>query len=232
MSLAGLDKAPVAGVVDGDTLRLRGGQSVRLIGINTPELGRDGRADQPLARLARRALVRAVDAGGGAVWLLDGRESRDRYGRRLAYGYDGSGNSLSSQLLRAGLGFHVAFSPNDALVGCLRDAEASARDEGRGIWEEKFYDPVSVADLPRRQGGFKRLRDRVTHVSFKANGWWIQLGGKVGVRVRPEDRGLFNRASLAALDGREVEVRGWLAPMDGGWWTMQLGHPAMLEVLP
>ncbi|WP_376748670.1 thermonuclease family protein, partial [Stutzerimonas nitrititolerans] len=39
----------VAQVIDGDTLRLVDGRSVRLIGLNTPELGRKGRRAEPFA---------------------------------------------------------------------------------------------------------------------------------------------------------------------------------------
>ena len=51
-------------VVDGDTLRLVDGRSVRLIGINAPEIGRKGRTSEPYAEAARRrlqALVKAND---------------------------------------------------------------------------------------------------------------------------------------------------------------------------
>ena len=46
----------VAKVVDGDTLRLVDGRNVRLIGINTPELGRDARKAEPFAVAAQRRL--------------------------------------------------------------------------------------------------------------------------------------------------------------------------------
>ena len=44
---AGLKSARVASVVDGDTLRLEGGDKVRMIGLNAPELSREGRPAQP-----------------------------------------------------------------------------------------------------------------------------------------------------------------------------------------
>ena len=57
----------VAKVVDGDTLRLVDGRSVRLIGINTPELGRDGRKAEPFAVAAQRRLRALVEASNGRV---------------------------------------------------------------------------------------------------------------------------------------------------------------------
>lgn len=62
-------------VVDGDTLRLVDGRSVRLIGINTPEVGRKGRSSEPYAEAARRRLQALVNASDGRVgWCRALRE--------------------------------------------------------------------------------------------------------------------------------------------------------------
>lgn len=50
--LPGGFSARVEHVYDGDTVRLADGRKVRLIGVNTPELGREGRADESHARAA------------------------------------------------------------------------------------------------------------------------------------------------------------------------------------
>jgi endonuclease YncB( thermonuclease family) len=227
---ARLAKARVDAVIDGDTLRLQGGDRVRLIGINTPELGRDGKPPEPLADQARGALQRLVDAQG-AVWLRDGREPRDKYGRRLAHVFDASGKNLAETLLARGLGFQVAVSPNFGFIECLASAERQARQADLGVWGHTRYEVQPVADLAPRQSGFTRLMGEVTHVSFKENGWWIQVGGKVGVRIKAADQGLFSRPELAALEGQVIEVRGWLVSMRDGWWMINLGHPTMLVTL-
>lgn len=53
---SGLASVAVQRVVDGDTLRLSDGRSVRMIGLNTPELGKQGRSDEPFAVAARKRL--------------------------------------------------------------------------------------------------------------------------------------------------------------------------------
>ena len=222
-----LEQRRVERVVDGDTLRLVGGDSVRLIGVNTPEMARDGKADEPLARSAQQALADMLPSG--RVWLQDGEEARDRHGRRLAYAFDESGASLSGHLIASGLGFHIAVAPNDRYAGCLQGLEAASRASRVGVWGEPRFTARRVSELRADEGGFLRVRDRVTRVSFKQNGWWVQLGGKLGVQIDGPVRSQFSRDELRALDGREVEVRGWLIPMRGGWWMMNLGHPAMLQ---
>src|SRR5690606_38338142 len=103
-----LPQVAVAQVIDGDTLRLTDGRSVRLIGLNTPELGRKGRVAEPLADAARNHLQQLVKASDGRLGLRMGREARDRYGRVLAHAYDVQGNNLEAALLAQGLGFFVA----------------------------------------------------------------------------------------------------------------------------
>ena len=228
--VAGLERHRVEQVVDGDTLHLAGGDRLRLVGVNTPELGRDGRPDEPLALAARSAL--AAELASGLVWLQRAEDTRDRHGRTLAYAFNERGESLSGLLIRQGLGFHVAIAPNVAWADCLQRAEQAARIAALGVWSEPAFRALGVAELAPSQRGFVRVRDRVTHVSFKDNGWWLQLGGKIGVRVGRDGQPGFSRGELRALDGRTVEVRGWLVPRDGDWWMLNLGHPSMLEAAP
>src|SRR5471032_344054 len=84
---SGLTSVAVQRVVDGDTLRLSDGRSVRMIGLNTPELGRNGRSDEPFAVAARKRLEALVAASNDQVGLLPGKEAKDRYGQTLAHVY-------------------------------------------------------------------------------------------------------------------------------------------------
>jgi hypothetical protein len=64
-------------VVDGDTLELGNGQIVRLVGMDTPEVGECG-YEAASANLSRLVL-------GKRVRLTISDEDRDRYGRLLRY---------------------------------------------------------------------------------------------------------------------------------------------------
>jgi endonuclease YncB( thermonuclease family) len=214
----------VEAVLDGDSVRLRNGDPVRLIGINTPEGPSDGRPAEPLADAARAALRKLL--AGGPVTIQPGEDPRDRHGRRLAHLYVG-GDNVEAALLRRGLGFHVAVAPNLSHLGCLQRAEAEARNAGAGVWSEPAFRVHRVSELRPRQGGFTRVTGRVTSVSFKRNGWWVQLDGSLALRVDGAAQSHFSRADLRELQGLEVAARGWLVPMDG-WWQMRLTHPAML----
>lgn len=222
-----LHEAQVAHVVDGDTLRLSDGRSVRLIGVNTPELARAGRVAEPLAEAARAQLQQLVAASGGRVRLAPGAQAYDRYGRLLAHAFGGDGGNWEARLLAEGFGYAVAIAPNTALSACLFAAERRARTAGRGVWRQPA---LAVGQL--RAGGFARLRGMVMRVERNGGGLWLEMGA-LAVRVAPAWLARFDAAAVQALAGREVEVRGWVVARqrgDGeGRWLLELTDPAMLE---
>ncbi|TXH96319.1 MAG: thermonuclease family protein [Pseudomonas sp.] len=226
----------VAKVVDGDTLRLADGRSVRLIGINAPERARGGRPAEAFAEAASRRLQALVAANGGRVGLRLGENPRDHYGRTLAHAYDRAGRNLEAQLLAEGLGYRVAFVPASGLEDCQRSAEASARQQRRGLWQR----PALVSPFDLRSGGFALVRGRVDLVQRNRGGLWIEMDGPLVLRIEPKLLRHFPLTELQALVGREVEVRGWVVDRarrgnlrpEQARWLLPLTHAAMLEVLP
>lgn len=123
------DSAPnvtVQRVIDGDTLVLRDGTHVRLIGVDTPERGDCGyqEATQALTRLA---------GPGTRVHLQPGKDPVDRYGRTLAY-LTVDGRDLSTQLAREGWAVELTIGPNTAIRDQVQHAVADAQEHHRGNW--------------------------------------------------------------------------------------------------
>lgn len=230
---AGLTSVTVQRVVDGDTLRLSDGRSVRMIGLNTPELGKQGRSDEPFAVAARKRLQALVDASGGRVGLLLGKQVKDHYGRTLAHIYSTSGANLEAQMLADGLGFQVAVAPNVDLVACQQAAERSARKAGLGLWRQS---PVLKAEQIQRSG-FAVISGRVSKVQRNRGGIWIELQDSLVLRVAPNLVGQFDNARLQALKGKQIEARGWIVDRSrrGGLqsgqsrWLLPLTDPSMLQ---
>jgi endonuclease YncB( thermonuclease family) len=232
---AGLTSVTVQRVIDGDTLRLGDGRSVRMIGLNTPELGKQGRSDEPFAVAARQRLQALVEASGGRVGLRPGKQAQDHYGRTLAHIYSASGANLEAQMLADGLGFQVAVAPNVDLVACQQAAERSARQAGRGLWRQS---PVVKTGQIQRSG-FAVVSGRVSKVQRNRGGLWIELQGSLVLRVAPNLVGQFDNARLQALKGKQIEARGWIVDRSrrGGLqsgqsrWLLPLTDPAMLQTL-
>ena len=223
-------------VVDGDTVRLKDGRSIRMIGVNAPETGKQGRTDEPFAVAARERLQSLVDASGGRVGVVPGRESKDRYGRTLAHLYGANGANLEAQLLAEGLGFQVAVAPNVELVACQQAAERSARQARLGVWRRS---PVVDAAKIRRSG-FAVVSGQVNKIERNRGGVWIELQGSLVLRIAPNLVGRFDSALLKGLQGQSIEARGWVLDRyrRGGLekgqarWLLPLTDPGMLEQAP
>ncbi|MDY0831705.1 thermonuclease family protein [Pseudomonas sp. SED1] len=223
-------------VVDGDTVRLKDGRSVRMIGVNAPETGKKGRTDEPFAVAARERLQSLVDANGGRVGVVPGQESKDRYGRTLAHLYGANGANLEAQLLAEGLGFQVAVAPNVELVACQQAAERSARQARLGVWRQS-----SVVDAAKiRRSGFAVVSGQVSKIERNRGGLWIELRGSLVLRIAPNLMATFDSTLLKGLQGQSIEARGWVQGRsrrgalknDQARWLLPLTDPSMLQRVP
>jgi len=135
-STGGTQRGMVVHVADGDTIWVRIGDDefkVRYIGIDAPELARDGSPAESWAEASRernRALVL-----GREVELVRDILEVDRYGRLLRHVYvdDVWVNEL---LVREGLARAHRYPPDITHQNALDAAQAEARAERRGIWSE------------------------------------------------------------------------------------------------
>ena len=125
--------------VDGDTIHVElDGErvTVRLIGLDAPELARDGQPAEPLADAATEALIDLLDDAPALVLERD-RSDTDRFGRLLRYAWQSVGGRwrlVNAELVRLGLAEARDYRPDTSRQGTLDAAENEARDERRGIW--------------------------------------------------------------------------------------------------
>jgi endonuclease YncB( thermonuclease family) len=141
----------VARTLDGDTFETDTGESVRLLGINTPEIAHPEQAEECWGPESADWL--AEELTGLTVQLTFDKECTDIYGRTLAYvrtstGYvaldtadTGSSTAtldwdvlVNEQSVR--LGESVVYEDFDdvKLATVLYDAQAVAEREGAGLW--------------------------------------------------------------------------------------------------
>ncbi|HEX7763483.1 MAG TPA: thermonuclease family protein [Cellvibrio sp.] len=229
----------VARVSDGDTLKLEDGRSVRVLGINAPELARGQAPAQPLGREARAAAQAFIQRAGGKVQLGFERERADRYGRLLAHVYDSRGRSLAAELLQQGMGLQISVPPNVAQETCLLAFERRAQARGVGVWRNRYWNAYPAESLAVRDTGFRLLRGRVSRVDVNSSAW-LELEGNLVVRIAQRDWAQFgfNKRDWLALKGQQIDVRGWIvarkASATGGRQfkplMLQLRSPAALQV--
>ena len=131
--------ATVERVVDGDTLIAEVGgrsESVRLIGIDTPESVARSR---PVECYGVEASLRLQELlpPGTAVTLVRDVEGRDAYDRLLGYVVrSDDGLFINLELVASGYAATLNFPPNDHYADALARAESEAIAAARGLWGE------------------------------------------------------------------------------------------------
>lgn len=224
------ERVEVAYVYDGDTVKLADGRKLRFIGINTPEIGRHGKANQALAIQARSFLDDLLNVHKRMLNLQYGTEEHDHYGRLLAHAFLDTGSNIAVQLLDAGLATTLVVPPNSWAVDCYQQHEKSARTARRGLWSLPAYQPQESAALQRDTKGFYIIHGRVTTMRRTRYTVWLDMNGTLTVRVSTRDLSNFKPGYLDTLEGKYVEVRGWIKTGRDGL-RVNVRHPAALRML-
>ena len=125
----------VVKVVDGDTIHVRLDddrvEKVRYIGVNTPEVHHPRRGEEPGGREATEVNRRLV--AGRHVRLELDVQSRDRYGRLLAYVWVGD-SMVNAELVSRGYAQVMTVPPNVRYQDRFLKLQRDARAAGRGLW--------------------------------------------------------------------------------------------------
>jgi endonuclease YncB( thermonuclease family) len=231
----------VIGVIDGDTAVIETGREVRFVGIQAPKLplGRAGFEAWPLAEEAKAAVQALLR--GRRVFLGFGGRREDRHGRLLAHLFiEESGHPwVQARLLSEGLARVYGFADNRALLDEMLVVERGARQAGRGIWSEPFYQPVEARELEERPedflGRFEIVEGRILRVALVRGRTYLNFGADwrrdFTATLDEAARRLFEKEGLdvGVLEGRRVRLRGWLNSLNGP--MVKITHPEQIEVL-
>ena len=121
-------------VIDGDTIAVEKNgkkEKVRLIGVDTPETVHPSKPVEYFGKEASEFTRKKVE--GKRVNLEYDWQSRDKYGRLLAYVYIEDGTFLNAEIIRQGYGFAYTRYPFKYLDD-FRQYERGARTNNRGLW--------------------------------------------------------------------------------------------------
>ena len=115
----------VVQVIDGDTFAMRSGKKVRIVGIDTPEIG------QKFHDEARDYLIALIQ--NKEVFLKVNPDSLDRYGRLLAEVFIDTLN-VGLAILRAGLAELYIFNSDRYFIEKYLSVQKYATEHHLGIW--------------------------------------------------------------------------------------------------
>jgi len=137
------DRAPkppisvrVVRVIDGDTIEVccigSRRESIRYIGINTPETHHATKGVEAYGKEAAEANARLVS--GKAIRLEFDVQQRDRHGRLLAYVYLEDGTFVNARLVEQGYAQVMTVPPNVKHQELFLKLQQEARTASRGLW--------------------------------------------------------------------------------------------------
>ena len=222
--------AQVKTVIDGDTLITEEGERIRLIGIDAPEISAE--EFLPASDLAEqaRAEVEKLFRKNRKVYLMDGVQSRDRYGRTLAMLLTHKNIDPAGLLLARGLAQTLAVPPNLRNANCYGSAERYAQSLGIGLWSPERW-RILQASNAELQNGFHFLEGKVTRVGRSRKNHWMIVGDRIWVAVTWYDLPNFPKHLWPdQLENAKVRVKGRLF-YSHGQWRLKLRHASALTVL-
>ena len=161
----------VSCVVDGDTIELSNRETVRYIGIDTPEIREKKNAEwvykpRPYAEEAKEFNQKLVE--GKSVRLEFDVQKRDKYKRLLAYVYRGD-KMVNIEMVREGFAMIYTYPPNLKYSQRFLDAQKEARDNKKGLWIDLEENKISTSQAKNNIGMMRIIESEVidTHLTEK-----------------------------------------------------------------
>lgn len=135
-----MEEVIVTRVIDGDTIECSNGETVRLIGVDTPE------STNEKERYGKQASEYTEDQlEGETVWLTKDKSNTDQYGRSLRFVWTEPPTSFTeeefrekcfnAELVLNGYATESTYSPDDTYSHYFKKFEDEAREAGVGMWE-------------------------------------------------------------------------------------------------
>lgn len=124
-------------VLDGDTIVLDNGETVRLIGVDAPEIHHP---EIPVQRFGQEAaeFLRQFAQGLECTLEYEPADIRDQYGRLLAYVFV-EGRLVNAEIIRQGYAYAYTRFPYGRQAEFIL-LERQARENQRGLWHLSLRD--------------------------------------------------------------------------------------------
>jgi len=146
-------------VYDGDTFRIsfnHNERRLRLLGVDSPEIGDISEERDLWARLARRFSIYYLLKE--QVRLTYEKEKEDRYGRLLAYVWIRKNVLFNELIIRQGLARYFETSSLSSIMReRLERAQKEARQEKRGLWQTEWPEPIKSYQASQYPGELKTV---------------------------------------------------------------------------
>jgi len=136
----------VLNVIDGDTVKidLNGGETIRLIGIDTPETVHP---TKPVQCFGKEASQKAKDILLDQYVTLELDPSQgqtDKYGRTLGYLFLSNGENVNKMLIEEGYAYEYTYSRPYKYQSEFKLAEQEAKENKKGLWADGVCEKENI----------------------------------------------------------------------------------------
>jgi hypothetical protein len=174
----------------------------------------------------------AVRAPASVEDVLD----RDRWKRRVAIVRLPDGRSVQEVLVERGFARVNPESRRSKFISALLEAESKARAERQGLWKSAYFrvrDANRPEDVPPND--FRIVEGVVAKSAIAKSRAYVNFGADymtdftATLTSRGARSWVKKGVDVAALGGRRVRVRGYVAWINGP--SVELTHPQQIELL-
>nr|MBU1327532.1 thermonuclease family protein [Candidatus Omnitrophota bacterium] len=226
----------VSRVVDGDTIELSNRETVRYIGIDTPEIREKKNGEwiykpRPYAEEAKEFNQKLIE--GKSVKLEFDVQKRDKYKRLLAYVYRGD-KMVNIEMVRQGFAMIYTYPPNLRYSQKFLDAQKEARDNKRGLWVDLEENKIFTSQAKNNINRIRMIESEVidTHSTERLLILKFKDNFKVVIYKNNIPSGSKNmlRSPNAYFKGKKVRVYGLIKEYKG-YPEIILHDISQLEIL-
>ncbi len=194
----------VTRVIDGDTIDLSNGETVRLLGINAPDKGEYYYHD------AKDSLAQLIQ--GKHVRLESGPEDRDKYNRSLRYVFLDD-TLINVEMIKQGNANTFILNEDDEHYLDLMKAQKYAKDSKLGIWNvANMTSCMIISNFHYDAAGNddKNLNDEYVSftntcdVAVNLNGWVVRDSGRTKYTFGKLSIKSNDTLSLFSGDGKDT----------------------------
>lgn len=215
----------ISKVYDGDTVILKNGERVRLLGINAPEIESRYRTSEPGGIQAKLWLQEKLQ--NQSVHLQYDEEKYDRYKRLLAHVFLPDGKHLNAALLENGLAVLSIMPPNLRYSDKLISAQQRAEKQKLGIWSMPKYQPLPISKITNKSRGWHRYIGIPKAIKKSRKYHRLMINKQINIRIAKENLELF--PPLDNYLNRSIEIRGWVS-RNGENYSMLIHHPSAIII--
>ena len=227
--------ANVLEVISPLTMKLDNGDIVRLSSLHLTDYTPDNAG--PFALTALKILKDMLEGQTVVIYQTKNKDlgRTNRMGHSLAHiARKSDGAWVQGILVGLGLTQVKTSQRNADMAAQLYALEQAARKSKDGIWAEDTV-ILNHTEAGEHLNSFQIVEGKIESAALKKNRIYLNFGRNwrddFTVSIAPEDKRVFNKASINPLDwnGKSVRVRGWVDDYNGPY--IEIDHPEAIEIL-